>query len=545
MAEVPQDWMPLFIWHSHWHYKNQRDFVNAVKDYWEVVFCAGNGCGKSHILWWNIICMLYGIHPHQFAEPPLKCKVLLNDFEHGYGKIFKEACLEKQYMPARFEIFREGKDKRVAFFCEQHKAETFIDRDERNDLYIKEAPECVIGPMLAKSMIKKEPSRDDRTLELKNGSTLFFQTSEQKKRLHSGTNFDLLGCDEESDYQAYDESKRGLRTAKGGGRILHAYTPPFDDAGKQKGPSWTKFKLIDAFERNENNDLYVVRAAMADNPAIKDDYIRKFSRGKTEEELRIQLYGDYPQWGKLVHPGYQDYLWSPETKTGHLLPFDFEVPFDDPDVKFEMAVDWHASKPPAIIWTFEYMGGPNKGDVVVWDELSPKAGQGKTIMQTCQAIQEIEGYRRLKITRYGDPKMKDKNNALVTGFNAWDEFRHNGIFLSEGWNRNPEAGISVVNDFFRGKSRGFEDHPRLFIKENVSTLRHNLKNHYWVINNSGIGDPDPKFSDYCVSLRYILQRKSRAIKTGLNKLNRNKWPLTSFGNPYSGGGTYIDPAAYL
>lgn len=488
-VDVPRDWLPLFEWHSKWHYDKQREFIDAIKDYWEVVFCAGNGTGKSHCLYWNGICFAYGIHPHYDVKPPIVIKILINDFEHGYGKIFVDTCLRKQFMPDGTEI----------------------------------------GPMLAKSMIKREPNRDDRTLELVNGSLLFFQTSEQKKKLHSGSNFDILLCDEEPEYQIYDESKRGLRTAKGGGKILHSFTPPFDEETKNKGPTWTKFKLIDQFEKGEDPDIYVVRAAMKDNPAITEDYIRKFSKGKTEEQLKIQLFGEYPTWGKLIFPDFQPYLWDPTSRTGNLLPEDFEIPWNDPDVQFEMAVDWHGSKPPAVIWLFQYLTGPNKYDVVVFDELSPQAGKGLTISDTATAIREIEGWRKIKIKRWGDPKMKDKNNALVTGFNAWEEFRHCGIRLIEGWNRDPYVGYSIINDYLRGKGKNNMDHPRLFIRENCKTLIHNMKNHYNVPQGDGTAKPDPTFSDYCVNLKYIMLNKSRKIKKNMERIGRySKWGMTSF-----------------
>ena len=507
-VEAPREFLPLLEWHKKWHYKNQVDFVHALKDHWEVVFVAGNGTGKTRILYWNLICYALGLHPYQIAKPPLTIKVLMYDYEHGYGKIFTETCLQKQYMP----------DK------------------------------SVIGPMLIESpnMVKKWPSRDDRTIYFHNKSTMFFQTYEQKKRQHSGTNFDILGCDEEPPYQAYDESKRGLRTAKGGGRILHAFTPPFDDADKNRGPSWTKFKLIDPFEKGEDPDVAVVRSSMADNPAITDEFIRKFCKGKTEEQIRIQVYGDYPTWGELIFPDFEDFLWNPDTKTGNLLPMDFEIDWRDHDLKFEMAVDWHGSKPCAIIWSLEYMTGPNKGDVVVFDELAPLEGKGKTISDVCTAIREIEGWHTIKIKRWGDPKMRDKNNALVSGFSPWSEFRHNGIYLTESWNRDPYVGYSIINDYLRGKGRANLNHPRLFIRENCKTLRYYMKNHYNVKKKNGLAEPDPKFSDYCVNLKYIMLPKARKLKKNMEKRNRT-WPLTSHGgSPYGPyGGTYIEKHAYI
>jgi hypothetical protein len=268
---------------------------------------------------------------------------------------------------------------------------------------------------------------------------------------------------------------------------------------------------------------------MHDNPAITKDYIRKFSKGKTEEQIRIQVYGEYPTWGEMVHPDFQDYIWDPKDKVGHLLPYDLEIPWRDPDVLFEMSIDWHASKPAAVVWSFEYLTGPNKGDVVFFDEISPLEGKGMTISQTSKACREHEGWRDMRIRRWGDPKMRDKNNALISGFNAWDEFRHCGIRLIEGNNRMPEVRVACVNDYLRGRGKTNLDHPRVFIRENCRTIRHNMKNHYWVKKADGIGTPDPKFSDYAINVGYILHPKSKRLEKNLeHKKYRDKWGVTSF-----------------
>ena len=126
-----------------------------------------------------LVPMLKIVYQLSLAPPPLRVKVLINDFEHGYGKIFTDACLHSQ-------VLHDGTE---------------------------------IGPMLSDDkhfMVTKWPSRDDWTIRFYNRSLIFFQTSEQKKKLHSGSNFDILACDEEADEAIYDESKRGLRTAKGG-----------------------------------------------------------------------------------------------------------------------------------------------------------------------------------------------------------------------------------------------------------------------------------------------------------------------------------------
>jgi hypothetical protein len=422
-------------------------------------------------------------------------KVLLNDFEHGLDEVGYNKMFEPQYLP-------------------------HLDR--------------VIGPMCPASSVqnseKRRPwSKEDKSLKFTNGSKIYFMTGGQEKKLHSGTSFDILAQDEENEEGAYDESKRGLRTGKGGGRILHALTPPYIEGS---GPSWTKFRILDAAEAGES-DIKIIKCAMSDNPAITAEFIERFSRGKTEEQLKVQLYGDYPTWGTMVHPDFQDRQWNPQKVEGHLLPYDWPVPFRDENYLFEMAVDWHQSKPCAAIWTCE----DRDGNVYVWDELKPQEVTGKTISQLAEMFFQTEGkpQRTIRITRWADPKMKDKSNALIRGFNAWQEFRNCGIRFAEGYNRQPDVGISVVNDFFRGNTR---DHPRVFIKEDCTNLRKSLRNHYFVKRPDGTGVPDPKFSDYPICLRYILQSKARKAKRGMFRRNR-KWGLTSYSGdprygPYSG-----------
>ncbi len=543
--EVPEWMQSLLIWRSRWHHKKQLEYVKAQRDFWEVAFRAGNGSGKSHIFYWSIVNHALGIHPYQLAKPPLAIKVLVTDFEHGYGKIFTETVLRDQYMPKRYEIWPDEKDafKYLAFFCEESRAEDWIRDNRLSDVIIKQVRSTKIGPLLHKSIIKKEPSRDDRTLMLDNGSFIFFQTSEQKKRLHSGTNFDILACDEVPAYQIYDESKRGLRTAKGDGRILHAFTPPFDDADRNKGPDWTKDHLIDAFEKGTDPDVYVVKASIRDNPAITNEYIRRFSRGKTEWQLRVQLEGDYPPWGRMIlSDDFQDFLWDPKKKEGHLLPHDWHIDLRDPDYRHEMAIDWHSSKPAAVVWASEDL---RNGNVYFWDELPPESTEGYTITELKYAIREREGFTNARIKRYGDPKMKDKNNAIITGYSAWDEFRARDINkirlnLVEAWNRDPGVGYSIVLDYLRGRSRNFEHHPRVFFKETMKSTIYNIKNHYWKD-----GKPDEKFRDYVVSVKYILQEKkphkflNRNI--GKHSVQRDsRWPLTSFGDQHKPS-IYIQP----
>ena len=238
----------------------------------------------------------------------------------------------------------------------------------------------------------------------------------------------------------------------------------------------------------------------------------------------------------MIHPDFNDTIWNPKEKAGNLLPFDWPVPFDDQRAEFEMAGDWHPSKACAAVWTVT----TSDGNVVVYDELTPEMSEGKTIYELAEIFRELEGQqfgprRPLRIRRVGEPKMKDKSNALIRGFCAWDEFRNNGIRFCEGYNKQPEVGISIVNDFIRGDTI---NHPRLFVKENCQNVRRYMRNHYWLVDAAGNGKPDPKWSDYPICVRWIVQAKARKAKHGMRRRVRD-WPLTSYGGdgrygPYTG-----------
>jgi hypothetical protein len=483
-AEAPRDFLPIFEW-TKWFHPKQQMFVNSVKDNYETMFVGGNGSGKSRILYWSIVTLLIGIHKYQPAAPPIHIKVLVNDFEHGLDRVAYDTMFSSCAMP-------DG---------------------------------SLIGPMMPQSMIESMWQKERRILKLTNGSMASFMTSVQPRRLHSGDNFDILVCDEEPRKPAYDESKRGLRNAKGGGKILHGMTPPYEEG---RGPSWTKFDIIDPFDAGELPRTGVIHACMADNPAVTPQFIEEFKRGKTEEQWRVQFYGDYPTFGKMCHPDFQNEIWDPAAKRGNLLDSQWEVPWEDDRAVYEMSVDWHQSKPAAAVWTCT----DAEGNVVVYDELSPEAGRDKTIWELAEIFREIEGHRfgprnPYHIRRIGEPKMKDKSHAVIRGFSAWAEFRNCGINFSEGYSRQPDVGISIVNDFIRGNT---VTHPRLFVCEHCVNTIKGLRNHYWVKKDeSDPGEPDKRYSDYPICVRWLLQPKARRAKQGIKAGGKRPWPITSCG----------------
>jgi len=255
---------------------------------------------------------------------------------------------------------------------------------------------------------------------------------------------------------------------------------------------------------------------MADNPAITPEFIKEFSKGKTQKQIDVQIWGLYPTWGDLVHPDFQDTLWDASKIQGHLLPNETPMP-DNHAVDWVMAFDWHPSKPCAAVFGWIDRGG----NITIFDELDTEVARDKEINEIADIFKAIEGephYKR-KFRRWQDPSAKSTYHAVQRGFNAWNAFRQVGIITSAGKNRDPSVGISIVNEYFKGNGK---DHPRIYIYERCGQLRRYLKNHYWKRGEDGVGKPDPKWSDYPICLRYILQ------EVGQHRGRKHHWPLQSF-----------------
>lgn len=506
MSEIQAEFIPVLTW-LRFLYKQQGEY--CLSKSWQTWLIAGNGTGKTLIIYENLLLHLYGIHPLQLAVPPLKAKVLVPSFDY-----VEDVALEKMMSTQRivYQKFNKTQKDWIGMLSENDiiSNHRLPDGDEAGSF---EMPPLLPGTMIVK---KKGYSKEHKGIELKNGSSLWFVTSEQGWQAQRGGECDILLSDEEGDERVWDELKRGLRNAKNGGKIYAGLTPPYEEG---QGPTWTKEKVLEASV--DDPEITVINACMADNPAVTPKFIKEFSKGKSSKQIAVQIYGKYPSWGDLVHPDFQDRLWDSQKIDGHLLSNDTPMP-DNNEVDWVMAFDWHQSKPCAAVWGFI----DRNGDVTIFDELDKDFAENKEISELSEAFFAIEGHphEQRKFRRWQDPSAKAPYKAVQRGFNAWDAFRKHGIITSAGKNRDPEVGISIFNDFLRGNGK---DHPRLFIYERCKYLRQYLGNHYWKRGADGKGKPDPKWSDYPICVRYIVQeiRGTRA--------KRSRWPLQSFAKPKS------------
>ena len=505
IEEFPADWLPAMTW-PRFMYKQQLDFIYS--DTWQTWFIGGNGTGKTLVFYENMVMHMLGIHPCQLGPPPIKVRILVPSFDN-----VQDVALEKLQNSQRILFTPPFSPEQEEWFRVLEKYNALLDYKPRKG-------ELEIGPILPKSQLiaGKEFKKEHRSIELKNGSSIHWTTTEQGWMNMRGGEQDILGSDEEGGEREFDELKRGLRNAKGGGKIYGAMTPPYKEG---QGPTWTKTKVYDMAPSDD--DITAINACMADNPAITDEYIKRFSQGKTKSMIDVQIYGKYPNWGDLVHPDFQDRLWDAKKVDGHLLRNDTPMP-SPRDVDWVMAFDWHPSKPCAAVFGFK----DRDGNITFFDELDEDFAKEKTIDDLAEAFRQIEGHPHTKreFKRWQDPSAKAEYKAVQRGFNAWDAFRKVGIITSAGKNRDPGVGVGIVNEYFRGNGK---DEPRIFIYERCKYLRQYLTNHYWKRGADGVGKPDPKWSDYPICVRYILQE----IGWKRGKDNRRKWPMQSFGKSES------------
>ncbi len=496
--DLPVDLLPILTW-PKFFYPQQREYTGSKA--WQTWCIAGNGTGKTLLVYSNNVLQMLGFHPNQLGPPPIKVRVLVPSFDY-----VKDVALEKLQVPQVLK-FKNLTEKQESWL------NTLIEAGVGRDLVGDKAEGSLeIQPMLPLSWVKKEYTKEHKGIELINGSSIWFVTSEQGWKFQRGGEQDILSCDEEGDERVWDELKRGLRNAKGGGKIYAGLTPPYELG---QGPTWTTEKILEA--SIDDSEIHVIHACMADNPAITQQFIEEFSKGKTQKQVDVQVYGKYPTWGDLVHPDFQDRLWNPDRIDGHLLPNDTPMP-GVYDVDWVMAFDWHQSKPCAAVFGFI----DRSGNITFFDELDKQWAEGKKISELADAFLATEGspHFKRKFRRWQDPSAKNKYQAIKRGFNAWDAFRQVGVLTSAGKNRDPGVGISIVNEYFCGNGK---DHPRMFIYERLKYLRQYLTNHFWKRGEDNVGVPDPKWSDYPITVRYILQEVGWKRKMG-----EKKWPLQSF-----------------
>ena len=105
-GEIPIDYLPILTW-PKFFYGQQKNFVMSTA--WQSWFIAGNGTGKSLLIYTNFVLHLLGLHPLQLAKPPIKIKCLVPSFDY-----VADVALEKLQSPQNI-VFTELSESQLAW----------------------------------------------------------------------------------------------------------------------------------------------------------------------------------------------------------------------------------------------------------------------------------------------------------------------------------------------------------------------------------------------------------------------------------------------
>jgi hypothetical protein len=478
-VKFPRDWIPMLTegvsgekgWLDYF-YSAQRGFT--ADQHFITFFLAGNGTGKTRLLVYNLLAHAMGVHPHPLGRPPFKIRIVTPAYEEGVKKIVLPKFTETQTMP-------DGRE---------------------------------MGSMLPQSFVRKNFDDKNRRIELGNGSFFEFLTTDQTLLQHAGAERDIIGFDEQPPQKYWSENKARLRNARGGGKMYLTMTPPYDPTGEYP---WTATDLYE--NRPPNVGLY--RAAMADNPAITQGFIDDFVSGMTPEEVQVRVYGDFPQFGRLVYRTYRDNYFNDPEEPGHRIER-FEVPRHWPRWA---AVDYHPSKPCFGVWLTV---GEN-GDAYVYDEMGEGQTEDKNIPQLARIIQQKEGGQVIT-RRVFDPSGHQKQKGLRADWSPIGEFATNGVFGSDA-QTSWDVGWSAVNSWLMatispdamqfidktGPRPALKRHPRLFIFDTCVMTRRAFKTHMWLRRGERL-EPGQRGKDACDCVRYLLMEKPSYFMPG-NRLH--------------------------
>ena len=284
-------------------------------------------------------------------------------------------------------------------------------------------------------------------------STIELMTHSQETRIHEGWKGHIVWSDEPLPKDKYTANKRGLIDYSG--VFVMTMTALYEP--------W----ILDEIVLSPNPSMgCVLEVPMRANPLLKDEDIKNFSSGLTEEEFAVRVGGGWLQLAGLI---------LKEFDKDKNVVRDFPVPTEWPVVP---VIDIHLSKPQAIGFY-----GWDKWDRMftveeIWEHLTPEQ-IGDAI------IQRKLNYPRMK-DAYIDPLAKGDNIFVQNRINIEDTFRiierklgPHGIRLHVA-SKDKDSGIRNINT----KLYGLNGMPSLFFMDRCK--RHIHEAMRWIYDKDGL-----------------------------------------------------------
>lgn len=324
--------------------------------------------------------------------------------------------------------------------------------------------------------------KEARTLELVNGSEIFFQSYDQTLDKYGGQSLHLIIEDEEPPERIHNENL--MRILDTDGRLIMAYTPIF-------GISWSFDKIFMNEEKDPETGLPAIGKVFVktrDNPYISNRAIQKLKlQIKDPAELEARLEGAYfsksglciPQFDRDIH------VVSPL-----MIP---------PQTQIVMGIDHHTRNPEAVVMI------KVDTDNNLW--AYAEVYEVGIVSKTAAAIKErLEGEKpRLTII-----DVNANTPDAITGRSAKSEYAKHGIhtLVAKKGHGSVNEGIEVLQEYFGNN--------QLFITEACPNLINQLCTYRWEEWTTRTRDRrDPKERPIqrnihlVDGLRYIVQTRPR------------------------------------
>lgn len=267
-----------------------------------------------------------------------------------------------------------------------------------------------------------------KILNLANGSTVEFMSYDQDLDKFAGTSREFVHYDEEVPKEIFNECN--ARLIDTGGYWWMTMTPV-------EGMTWIYDDIYEPAVQGMNDKVFVVEAAMEENPHIDKAEIKSFLDGLDKDEREARGKGKFVQMGGLVfktfnpevHVIYPD---SPNyIALGDLLR---------PERKIYNSLDHGYSNPTAVLWH-----SVGADDVAVTFGEHYKAEW--TVEQHATVIKQMnKEYGRNPDMYVCDPALAQKNGA--TGTSIQFEYNVRGLPYMLG-NNDVTLGIDKINEYLR------------------------------------------------------------------------------------------------
>ena len=283
-------------------------------------------------------------------------------------------------------------------------------------------------------------------------STIELMTHSQETRIHEGWKGHIVWSDEPLPKDKYTANKRGLIDYSG--IFIMTMTALYEP--------W----ILDEIVLSSQSSVgCVLEVPMRANPLLRDDDIKNFSQGLSEEELAVRVAGGWLQLSGLILKKFDRDV---------NVVADFSVPVDWPTIA---VIDIHLNKPQAIGFYSWDKYDRQYAVEEIWEHLTPEQIGDEIVRRKFS-------YPRLR-EAYIDPLAKGDNLYVKNRINVEDTFSivskkltPYGIRLHVA-SKDKASGIQNINARLEGANKM----PALFFLQRC--VRHIYEATRWIYDKEG------------------------------------------------------------